>query len=106
MVTYVMLMKFTDKGAREIKGAPARIDSSIKLFESMGGHLREFFAVVGEYDYVAVGDMPDDRTAMAFELALGSLGTVEVKSLRAFSRDEFAAIVDRVPALALATAHA
>jgi uncharacterized protein with GYD domain len=106
MVTYVMLMKLTEHGAREIKGAPARIDSSIKLFESMGGHVRDFFAVAGAYDYVAIGEAPDDQTAMTFSLALGSLGTVEITSLKAFGRAEFADIVGRVPMLALTTAHA
>jgi len=106
MVTYVMLMKLTEHGAREIKGAPSRIDSSIKLFESMGGRVRDFFAVAGEYDYVAIGEAPDDKTAMTFSLALGSLGTVQITSLKAFSREEFADIVGRVPVTALATARA
>ena len=104
MVPYVMLMKLTEHGAREIKDAPARIDAGIRLFESMGGRVTEFFAVSGEYDYVAIGEGPDDKTALAFSLALESLGNVTVTSLKAYSRQEFADIVGRVPSLALTRA--
>jgi len=106
MVSYVLLMKLTEKGAREIKDAPARVDAGIRLFESMGGKVHAFFAVSGDYDYVTFGEGPDDKTALAFTLALESLGNVTVTPLKAYSREEFAAIVDRVPTLALAAAHA
>lgn len=106
MVTYVLLMKLTEKGAREIKDAPARVDAGIRLFESMGGKVHAFFAVSGDYDYVTFGEGPDDETALAFTLALESLGNVNVTPLRAYGREQFAEIVRKVPSLALATAHA
>lgn len=104
MVTYVLLMKLTEHGAHEIKDAPARIDAGIRLFESMGGKVTEFFAVSGDYDYVTIGEGPDDKTALTFSMALESLGNVTITPLKAFSREEFAEMVGRVPVLALARA--
>jgi uncharacterized protein with GYD domain len=97
MPSYVILMKLTEQGAKAIKEAPARIDAGIKGWEAMGGKITGFFVVMGEYDYVAVGEAPNDETAATFALALGSLGNVKTTTLRAFTRDEFAALVKKLP---------
>jgi uncharacterized protein with GYD domain len=63
----------------------------------MGGKLTDFFVTMGEYDYVAVGEAPSDEAALAFLLALGSLGNVRTTTLKAFTREQFAAIVGKLP---------
>ena len=97
MPSYVILMKLTEQGAKAIKEAPARIEAGIKGWEAMGGKMTGFYVVMGDYDYVAVGEAPNDETAATFVLALGSLGNVKTTTLRAFTRDEFAALVKKLP---------
>jgi len=97
MPSYVILMKLTEQGAKAIKEAPARIEAGIKGWEAMGGKMTGFYVVMGEYDYVAVGEAPNDETAATFALALGSLGNVKTTTLRAFTKDEFAALVKKLP---------
>jgi uncharacterized protein with GYD domain len=97
MPSYIVLMKLTEQGAKDIKEAPARIEAGIKGWEAMGGKLTSFFVVMGDYDYVAVGEAPNDETAATFALALGSLGNVKTTTLRAFTKDEFAALVKKLP---------
>jgi uncharacterized protein with GYD domain len=63
----------------------------------MGGKLSGFYGVMGEYDYVAVGEMPNDEAATTFALALSSLGNVRTTTLRAYTREEFAAMVKKLP---------
>ena len=41
---------------------------------------------MGEYDYVAIGEMPSDEVAMRFLLSLGALGNVRTTTLRAFTK--------------------
>jgi uncharacterized protein with GYD domain len=104
MVTYILLMKMTDKGALDIKHSPERVVDAMKLWESMGGKTLGIYLTTGEYDYVAFGEGPDDRTAAAFSLALGASGTVRTTSLKAYSLDEAKQIVAALPkAVALAT---
>ena len=55
------------------------------------------YAVCGRYDYVAIGEAPSDEVAMAFALALGSQGDVRTESLKAFTKEEFAEIVKKLP---------
>jgi len=97
MPTYITLYKLTDQGIKNIKDAPGRVEEAIKGFESMGGKLIGFYAVMGEYDYVAIGEIPSDESAMAFALGLGSGGNVRSTSLKAFNKKEFAEIVKKLP---------
>ena len=97
MPNYVILMKLTEQGAKTIKDAPGRMDAGIKAFEKMGGKVIGFYVVMGEYDYVAVGECPSDEVATAFALGLSSLGNVKTTTLRAYKKEEFAAIVKKLP---------
>jgi uncharacterized protein with GYD domain len=95
--TSVILMKITEQGMKDIKNAPRRIEEGIKTFEAMGGKILGFYSVMGEYDYVAIGESPSDEVAMTFLLGLGALGNVRTTTLRAFTKEQFAAAVKRLP---------
>jgi uncharacterized protein with GYD domain len=97
MPTYIGLYKMTDQGIKSAKEAPGRVDQAIKGAEAMGGKVIGVYAVMGEYDYVAIGEFPDDQVAMAFALALGSDGNVRTTTLKAFTKEELAEIVKKLP---------
>ena len=97
METYIMLMKLTDQGIKSIKNAPQRIEQGSKTVEAMGGKLIGFYSVMGDYDYVAIGEVPSEEVMMAFLLGLGSLGNIRTTTLRAFNREEFATMVKKLP---------
>jgi uncharacterized protein with GYD domain len=97
MPTYIGLYKLTEQGVKTIKEVPGRIEAGIKSVEKMGGKVIGFYAVTGEYDYVAVGEAPSDEVATTFSLALGSLGNVRTTTLRAYTEEEFAAMVKKLP---------
>jgi uncharacterized protein with GYD domain len=97
MPKYIVLMSLTGQGIKEIKDAPKRIEEGIKGAEAMGGKVLDFYLTMGDYDYVTIGDFPNDETAAAFLLSLGSLGNVKTKTLKAFTTEEFAAIVKKMP---------
>jgi uncharacterized protein with GYD domain len=97
MPTYIGLYKLTDQGIKNAKDAPGRVEDAVKGAEAMGGKVFGVYAVLGEYDYVSVGEFPSDEVAMAFSLALGSRGNVKGTTLRAFTKEEFAEIVKKLP---------
>lgn len=97
MPHYVLLMNLTDQGIKGIKQAPARIEAAFKAAEAMGGKVLGFYTTLGEYDYVAIGEAPSDEVMTAFLLALGADGNVRTKTLKAFTPEEFAAIVKGLP---------
>jgi len=97
MPTYVTLYKFTDQGIKGIKEIPNRIEEAVKNYEKMGGNAIGVYPVLGEYDIVAIGEAPNDETAMTFALALGSQGNVRTTTLKAFTTEEFKEIVNKLP---------
>jgi len=95
MPKYVLLMNLTEQGVKNIKEAPERIESSIKGLEEAGGKLIDFYAVMGQYDYVSIVEYPSDEVASAQVLGLIEAGFVRTTTLRAFSKDEFAEIIKK-----------
>ena len=81
MPMYIGLYKLTDQGIKNIKDAPQRIEEGIKGWEAMGGKVIGFYSVMGEYDYVAIGEAPNDEAVVTFALALGSQGGTLGQSL-------------------------
>jgi uncharacterized protein with GYD domain len=97
MVKSVLLMKLTEQGAKNIKEAPRRIEQALKAVEQMGGKLLGFYVITGEYDYVAIGEMPSDEAALTFVLELTAQGNVKVTTCKAYTQQEFAAVVQKLP---------
>ena len=97
MPTYITLYKLTKQGSQNIKDAPERIEKGIKAFEAIGGKMVCFYATMGEYDYVAVGEAPNDEVAMTFMLGQVSLGNVKTTTMKAFSTEAFAEMVKKLP---------
>ena len=97
MPTYIGLYKSTDQGIKDIKGAPDRVKEAIAGVEAMGGKVIGVYAVMGEYDYVSIGEFPSDEVAMTFNLGLVSRGNVRTTTLKAFTKEEFAEIVKKLP---------
>jgi uncharacterized protein with GYD domain len=97
MPTYVVLMNLTDQGVKNIKDAPERIEVNVKELEAVGGKLIGFYVVMGQYDYVAIAEGPSDEVAMIQALALSARGNVRTTTLKAFTKEEFAEIVKKLP---------
>lgn len=97
MPIYITLYKLTAQGVKDIKNAPKRIEEGIKSFEAMGGKVLGFYLVMGEYDYVAIGEAPNDEVAMIFSLGIGTQGNVKTTTLKAFTTKEFAGFVEKLP---------
>ena len=97
MNTAIILFKLTEQGAKTIKDAPQRIEQGLKTFEAMGGKVLGFYVTMGKYDYVAIGQSPSDEVLMTFLLGLGSQGNVKTTTLKAATKEEFAALVKKLP---------
>ena len=97
MPLYISLMKLTEQGSKDFRNAPERIENGTKLLEKLGGKLIGFYLVMGEYDYVGIGECPSDEVATAFALALSSAGNVKTTTLKAFSKEEIPGILKMLP---------
>ncbi len=96
MPIFISLINLTPKGAENLKEMPALIERGIKQFEENGGKLLAFYMLIGEYDYVTIGDAPNGEMMATFLLNLAEAGYVSTKTLRAFSRDDFVSMVAKL----------
>ena len=97
MPTYIILGKWTDKGVAEVKTSPEQMKQGRAAAEKLGGKVIGLWVTMGEYDGVLVLDMPNDQAATIFVLGLASGGTARTQTMRAYSEDEFAQLVAKLP---------
>jgi uncharacterized protein with GYD domain len=96
MPTYVSLLNWTDQGIQSFRETVDRAQAAREVAGKLGGQFKEIYWTIGLYDIVAIFEAPDDETAEAALLALGSQGNVRSTTLRAFTGDEMRAIIERV----------
>jgi uncharacterized protein with GYD domain len=97
MATYVTLFRYTQPGITTIKDSPARIDAMRKTCRAFGAELKALYMVMGQYDFVALVEAPDDTTAAKVSLSWGSQGNVSTETSRAFTEEEFRSIAAVLP---------
>ena len=93
MVTYVMLLNWTDQGIRSVKDSPKRLDAVRKLAKDMGGEVKSFYMTLGTYDVVLIVDMPNNDKLASFALKFGALGNMRSTTLKAFTEDGYRRII-------------
>ena len=93
MATYIVLLKWTAQGLRDIKQSPSRVDAARKGFEASGVKLKEFYMVTGQYDCVVIAEAPDDATLAKALLLAAAQGNVTTETCRAFTEQEFRQII-------------
>jgi uncharacterized protein with GYD domain len=52
MTTYIALFNLTDAGVKDAKDSPRRLDAAKKLLADMRGEMKQFYLVMGEFDFV------------------------------------------------------
>jgi uncharacterized protein with GYD domain len=97
MPTYISLIRFTQKGMETIKEGPKRLDAAKERFRAAGGELKAFYLVTGQYDAVAISELPNDEAVARLALANGSMGNIRTETLRAFTEDEYRKIIAALP---------
>jgi uncharacterized protein with GYD domain len=97
MPTYISLIRFTQKGMETIKEGPKRLDAAKQRFRAAGGELKAFYLVTGQYDAVAISELPNDEAVARLALGNSSMGNVRTETLRAFSEDEYRKIIAALP---------
>jgi uncharacterized protein with GYD domain len=97
MPRYLSLINWTEQGVANFKDTVDRYDAAQQQFEQLGVRFEDVYWTLGEYDIVTVLEAPDDETAAAALLAVGSQGNIRTTTMRAFSRDEMRTVIEKAP---------
>lgn len=87
MPHYVILGNYTEQGIRTAKGSVKRDEEARRMIEQAGGKMQLYYTM-GEYDFVAIIEMPRDEDMLKFLLQVGSAGNVRTKTLKAWTESE------------------
>jgi len=96
MATYVALLNWTDQGIKSVKDTADRAESVEALAQKMGARMSAIYWTVGPYDLVAVLDAPDEETAHAFLLQVGTAGNVRSTGMRAYNGEEMRGLLSKL----------
>ena len=95
MPTYISLLNFTEQGIKSFQDTLDRAKAASDAMTAAGGSMRDIYYTLGAYDLVVVSEFPDDESATAVLLKLGSQGNVRTTTMRGFSRDEMSRILEK-----------
>ncbi len=93
MPTFIMLLRWTEQGIKNIKDSPSRIDQAREDIKAVGGEMKDFYLTLGPYDAVAICEAPTGKAYAQFALSVGSKGNVQTETLRSFSEEQYRDII-------------
>jgi uncharacterized protein with GYD domain len=82
MPKYLSMGSYTVEGLKGVlkEGGTARRNAVESAVKALGGHLEAYYFAFGDADVVVISDVPDNVTAAALAIGIGSTGTVSVKT--------------------------
>ena len=96
MPMYVILVNWTEQGARSVTETTQRAEQVRQMITQMGGRMDTLLWTQGRYDLVGVMEAPDEETAAAVGLRVGMGGAVRTETLRAFDTEEMGRILAKL----------
>lgn len=90
MPKYLVEAEYTVSGLEGVraKGAQARVDALRSLCESLGGSLESFHFAFGDTDVYVIADLPDDETAAAVGITVGSSGAASTRTTKLLTAEQ------------------
>ena len=96
MPKYVVLYRFTENGAKDIRGTVTRARQTREQNEKRGFKVQALLWTQGPYDLVAVVEAPSEDAMMGGMVNIVSAGNVTSTTMRAFDEQEMDKILKQV----------
>jgi uncharacterized protein with GYD domain len=97
MATFITTLHFTEQGIKAVRDTCNRAAAFKAAAEKMGVKVTGIYWTLGAFDGVLVCEAPDEETATAALLHIGSLGNVRTQTARAYDAAEMQKILGRLP---------
>jgi uncharacterized protein with GYD domain len=89
---FVVLGNWTAEGIKKISDVPKRASMVHDMVNKAGGKMQVFYTL-GEFDFVAIIEVPKDEDLMAILLCIGSMGNVRTRTLKAWTEEEAVKVI-------------
>ncbi|HEY5248089.1 MAG TPA: GYD domain-containing protein [Dermatophilaceae bacterium] len=83
MARYMFIVRYASDGAKGVvkAGGTARRAAIDTMATQLGGHLETFDFAFGEDDVYSIVELPDNKAAAAYALAVNSTGLANVRTV-------------------------
>lgn len=90
MPKYLSLGSYTEEGLKGLlkDGGTGRRQAVKTAIEALGGKMEAYYFAFGEFDVAVISDVPDNVTAAALAIGIGSTGTVGLKTVVLLTPEE------------------
>jgi len=95
MPKYISLLRFTEKGAREIKNSTARAAAFDKAAEKAGVRIEAQYWLLGDYDGLLIISADKEQQALKCLAGLLASGNVRSTTMPAFDAKQFAVLTGK-----------
>jgi uncharacterized protein with GYD domain len=89
MPVYMMLSILGPDGAQTLRENPQRLRQVNGEVEAMGGKVLHQYALLGQWDFVNIIEVPDELTMARIATSLNARGTLKTRTLQAIEIDAF-----------------
>ncbi len=93
MPRYAVLYRFTEQGAKNIRGTVERARQTREDQEKRGFKVQALLWTQGPYDLLAIVDAPSEEAMMGGMVNIVSAGNVTSTTMRAFDEQEMAKVL-------------
>src|SRR5499427_8495047 len=97
MATFITTLHFTEQGLKAVRDTCERAAAFKAAAKKLGVKVTGSYWTLGAFDGVIVCEAPDEATATAALLQLGSLGNLRTQTARAFDAAEMQKILGLLP---------
>ena len=97
MATFITTLHFTEQGVKAARDTCERAAAFRAAARKMGVKVTGLYWTLGAFDGVLVCEAPDEETATALLLHLGSLGNIRTQTARAYDAAEMQKILGLLP---------
>jgi uncharacterized protein with GYD domain len=87
MATFFMFGKYSSGAVRKISAE--RTAKARQMIESLGGRIKEIYALLGEHDVVVIAELPNMAEAMRASVTLKELTDISFFTVAAMPIEEF-----------------
>jgi uncharacterized protein with GYD domain len=96
MSHYVILVNFTEQGAKSVKDTVKRAEAFKAMAAKSGIKVNSLLWTLGQHDVVTTVEADDDIAATALSLSIAALGNVRTQTLKAFDATDMAKIIGKM----------
>jgi uncharacterized protein with GYD domain len=97
MATFITTLHFTEQGIKTVRDSCERAAAFKATAKKMGVKVSGLYWTLGAFDGMIVCEAPDEETATAALLHLGTLGSIRTQTARAFDAAEMQKILGLLP---------